>query len=324
MSELELSTTEVNALFDHLPRCKKALIVTHQFPDMDAIGSCLGLYEYLVSRGVEVRVWSAQELGRDFKFLKYSSNIVSAYPSEFKFDTLFVLDSSHLSRVRHHHLIKYDPSTVTVINIDHHPDNSLFGDINIVTPISSVGEIITRLLTTLNATFTPTMATALYAAISFDTGRFAHNNVTSQTLKMAANLLDAGADNFEITQCIDENKSPEDFQLVRLAIENLVCNPDLGYVYTSIPNMYSENHFKVIDFIRLLGGFDIFIVFQEIGNRRVKVNLRSKVDFDVSDFAQKFGGGGHKRASGILMEGSLKDIQKAILDDLAEILSRNA
>lgn len=319
---LELSTPEVNALLAHLPRCKKALIVTHQYPDMDAIGSCVAFYEYLVSQGVEVRVWSAQEVGRDFKFLKYSSNIVNEYPSEFKFDTLFVLDASHLTRVKNYHLIKFKPEDVTVVNIDHHPDNSLFGNINIVTPISSVGEIMTLILTTLNAKISPTMATALYAAISFDTGRFAHNNVTAQTMRLASTLLDAGADNFEITQAMDENKSPEDFQLVRLAIENLVCNADLGYVYTFIPNLYSENHFKVIDFIRLLSGFDIFIVFQEIGNKRVKVNLRSRIKFDVSEFAQKFGGGGHKRASGILMEGTLKDIKKNILDDLAEILSR--
>jgi bifunctional oligoribonuclease and PAP phosphatase NrnA len=308
-------------LFEHLPKCENALIVTHQFPDMDAIGSCLALYEYLEELGIHTVVWSSQELGKDFQFLNKASDVLSKYPSEFQFDTLFVLDASHLNRVKNHQLIKIDPETVTVINIDHHSDNSHFGDINVISEISSVGEIMTLLLTELKATITPTIATALYAAISFDTGRFGHNNVTSQTLRLAATLLDAGADNFFVTQHIDENKSPEDFKLVRLAIEHLVTNHELRFVYTVIPNQYTGSHFKVIDFIRLLGDFDIFIVFQEIGPKKVKINIRSKNDFDVSEFAQRFGGGGHKRASGILIEEPVAKAKKTVIDELTKSIS---
>jgi len=317
----ENTTPDFSELKHHLTTCKNVLIVTHQFPDMDGMGACLALYEYLNAHDKKAVVWSSQELGKDFKFLRYAHHVQHKYPSDFKFDTLFVLDASHFNRVKNHQLITYDPDKVTVINIDHHPDNSLFGDINIVPHLSSVGEIMTLFFQAIKADITPTMATSLYAAMSFDTGRFGHNNVTSQTLRLASLLLESGADNFEITQHLDENKSPEDFQLVKYAIENLVVNEDLGYVYTHIPNIYAESHFKVIDFIRLLTGIDIFLVFQEIGTKKVKVNLRSKTKFDVSTFAQKFGGGGHKRASGILVEKPLEATKKEILDELVNDLT---
>ncbi len=304
---------------DHLSRAKKILIVTHEFPDIDAIGSSLALYHQLLKQGYQVKVWSAQPLNHIFSFLPAVHNVVNDYPRDYEYDTVFVLDASHFSRVRHNHKIPVDEKTI--INIDHHSDNSHFGDANLVLDISSVGELLYHLFKGMYWDITKEIATCLYAAISFDTGRFAYSNTTAITLAAASDLVTLGASSYKIFQEMDENKKKADFDLMKLGFENCITLDEHGIAYMKIPSQRgTDSTIKLIDVIRQLSGYKVVLVFQEVDKKKVKVNLRSKSTFDVSAFAQRFGGGGHIMASGIFMEETIVDAEKMIIDALKEEL----
>jgi phosphoesterase RecJ-like protein len=303
-----------------IKKASQCLIVTHEFPDIDAIGSCLALSEHLKKQQKNVVIWSAQEIEKQHFFLPNVETIVTTYPNNTHFDTIFVLDASDISRVRKYTDI--NQHSASVINIDHHPDNTLFGDFNIVKLWSSVGELLFWLLEHCRADITPSMATCLYAAINFDTGRFAYSSVTEHTFVAAAELVKKGAEPYPIYAAMEENKTLTDFELIGIAMDRIKSDPDSGIIYTSIPKTAPHSSLKVIDVIRQISGYKVIVVFQEKEATRVKINLRSKGSFDVSKFAQLFGGGGHKKASGIFLKSSLDSAINSVIPALKEALSQ--
>ena len=167
---------------------------------------------------------------------------------------------------------------------------------------------------------TPEIATCLYAAISFDTGRFLYSNATSQTFSIVSSLLTLGARSFETNIAMYEDVSVDTFNFIKLGLENIVINEELGYCYTFISKDSPKVNYKMIDFIRQLGNIDIFLVFTELDTNLIKISLRSKEFFDVSSFSHLFGGGGHSRAAGISINGSLSKVIKKICGTLEKEL----
>jgi len=315
---MTLSKETLDAFSTVLQQTANALIVTHEFPDMDAVGSSLALYHQLKERGIEARVWIPQGLGPDFAFLPARDKIVRAYPFDIGFDTVFALDASHASRIREFQTIPTEG--IAFVNIDHHPDNSHFGQLNIVENISSVGELLYHLFTDLGWGISKEVGTCLYAAMSFDTGRFAYSNVTADTHLAVAACIQAGADSYHVFQSMEENKTLEDMALMKLALERLVVNKMYKFAYTSVPLGSPQGTVKIIDVIRQIGFVDVVMAFQELEKNRVKINLRSKRNVDVSAFANGFGGGGHKMASGIVMPGNLDTVITTITNAYIEYL----
>ena len=126
----------------HIGDSKKILITAHKNPDTDAIGSCLALAHYFSSElKKDIKIWIKESV-KDFEFLPNKQFFENKFPKEYKFDTLIVCDCSTLDRINHVSFINDVQHEYTTINIDHHPDNTKFGDINVVTKISSVGELI--------------------------------------------------------------------------------------------------------------------------------------------------------------------------------------
>jgi phosphoesterase RecJ-like protein len=317
-----MTTTHYDSLHKALLKGQKFLITAHRYPDTDAIGSCLALANYLQQESKDVYIWLDCNYLEDFKFLPFNHLLHADFPSHYKFDTCVVLDCSNLERVNYFHKIQDCTHAFTTINIDHHSDNNHFGDLNITANISSVGELLFHFLSGIGLQFNKETANCLYAAIAFDTGRFAFSNVTAKTLHAAAVLVDYGATPYLLSQAMDENKSLVDFELIKIAIDGLKINKEKRYAYTCTPKSAPKGSIKVIDFIRQLGeDLELFIVFQELKSEKVKVNLRSKHSFDVSTFSQKFGGGGHKHAAGIVMENTLEESVEIIckaLEDLCQ------
>ena len=308
---------DVQSLLTQFEHTQQALITVHEFPDLDAVGAALALYLYLKSKHKEVTIWIAQPLDDTFDFLPCVDVVVQQIPRDFVFDTIFVLDCSNTDRVRH--FSKLPISDQLIVNIDHHPDNEMFGDINYVKIVSSVGEILADLFITNQFTLTPEIATCLYAAVVFDTGRFAYSNVTAHTFKIASNLISAGANVSEINSAIEENKSQDDLIYLKSAIDALSIDSDYRIAYTSVTVRKCQK-IIVIDFIRQLADIDVFLVFQVLNDNLIKVNLRSKTDFDVSAFSKQFGGGGHRKAAGILYKGSLQNCRDELLSALKNAL----
>ncbi len=317
---MSLNSKQLNSFEESVERCETALIVCHEFPDIDAIGSCLALKEQLEKQGKTAKIWVHQKIESSLEFLPNCNQIDKKYPSQYLYDTIYVLDCSFLSRVAQYQKLKADPDSIHIVNIDHHPDNGNFGQTNIVTHLSSVGETLATLFYDLGWEITPTMANCLYAAISFDTGRFAFSNTTEKTLHIAAKLVKDGASPYFVSQAMDENKSIEDFQVIKVALDNLTMDPELKLGYTIIPKNAPKSSIVIIDVIRQLKECQICVVFKEVNSNLVKINLRSKTDFDVSVFAQKFQGGGHKKASGIKLSMGINQAKEAVLSQLEKDL----
>jgi bifunctional oligoribonuclease and PAP phosphatase NrnA len=313
--------SEIRKLENHISKANNVLIISHMFPDIDSIGSSLAVYAHLKTNNISCQVWVADKIKEDLHFLPGSNEISANISKDFQFDTVIVLDSSSLDRVKN--IAKLNISeTTTIINIDHHLDNKNFSTINIVDiKASSVGEILSGVFDTLAWDITPNIATCLYAAIVSDTGRFLFNNTTSKALATASGLVCKGANPRFISQCIYENLPPQTFELIKIVLDRLVIKSEYQYAYTSIPKWVPESPINIIDFIRQIRDIEVFLVFTELKSTEVKISLRSKHDLvDVSKFAALFGGGGHKSASGIKFKGSLAQAEKVIIQRLEETL----
>ena len=299
------SDAEIQSFKTVFDASDKILITVHQYPDLDAIGSAIALYEQCLAHQKEAHIWIADTVPKYMSFLNYVDIIQSKKPDFSSFDTFFVLDCSDYSRVAHHKQVDWEQSSPRIVNIDHHPDNSMFGHINLVKNISSVGEMLSHLFQQLAWPLTENSANALFSAIRFDTGSFSHANVTPTTFNILQWLVNFGARPHFIAEQMDDNKTVDDFKVLQIGLERMVVHESNFFVYTSLPNHTNSPHIKLIDYIRQLEGPSVALVFQSIGGTTTKVSLRSKSNFSVSLFAKQFDGGGHHRAAGLVIESPL-------------------
>jgi phosphoesterase RecJ-like protein len=197
-----------------------------------------------------------------------------------------------------------------VLDIDHHHDNTRFGDLNlIVADASSTGEVLRDVFAELEVELTPALAEPLYIALVTDTGRFQYANTTPKALRLAAELVEAGADIHQVFQQVYESVEFAKLKLLaralaraevleggRIVVSHLV-RTDFGEVGASEP--YSEG---IIDYLRAVEGAELAVLIREQLNEDAaayKGSLRSSIDeLDVSAIARRFGGGGHRQAAG--------------------------
>jgi len=211
-----------------------------------------------------------------------------------------------------------------MINIDHHHDNPRFGDINlIVLDASSTGEVLADVLEALDLRLTPEIAEALYIALVTDTGRFQYANTTPKALRLAAELVEAGANIHAVFQQVYESVDFAKLKLLaraldraevleggRLVVSHLV-RTDFAEVGAAEP--YSEG---IIDYLRAVEGAELAVLVREQTSDTAhshKGSLRSSIDeLDVSAIARRFGGGGHRQAAGFSTDLPLEEIVEQI------------
>lgn len=304
----------------HVNRIKSALIVVHRSPDVDAIGSALSLFQQLERRNVNVKIWSSDYVASVFSFLPDSDKILQNFPRDYVFDTLFVLDSSSMDRIASYEELIVNED-VTIVNIDHHKDNTNFGTINLVLDVSSVGELLSLVYLNLGWSIDKDVAICLYAAISYDTGHFMHSNVTAQTYAVVTYLMRLGINAYYLTSEMYDNKDMNDLIVLKLALDRMVFSEQYAYVYTTIPlKFHRYQRVKIVDVLRQLKKARILIVFSEIPNGKIKISFRSKDSFDVQEFAMHFGGGGHKKASGVVLKDTLSSSVEKVTAFLEKVL----
>ena len=221
-----------------------------------------------------------------------------------------------------------DDSAVTraplVLNVDHHHDNTRFGDLNlIVADASSTGEVLRDVFAELGVELTPELAEPLYIALVTDTGRFQYANTTPKALRLAAELVDAGADIHAVFQQVYESVEFAKLKLLarvldraavleggRIIVSHLLRN-DFAEVGAAEP--YAEG---LIDTLRAVEGSELAVLIREPprdGGPIRRVSLRSSIDeLDVSAIARRFGGGGHRQAAGFSSDLPLEEIIEQI------------
>jgi bifunctional oligoribonuclease and PAP phosphatase NrnA len=304
----DLVATDMERVAVEIRDGQRFLLTTHEGPDGDALGSLLAMHHLLGRLGKDsVMFLAAKEfpLPIEYRFLPLEE-VFHEPPADMADRTVVFLDCGNIERMPFDFL---RDDGAHVINIDHHHDNTRFGDVNLVdTEASSTAEIVYQLALQLAVEITPEMASALYVGLITDTGRFMYENTGADTHRIAAELIEAGVDVNDIYRRLYESVPVEKLRLVARALEAIEC-PCEGLAITYI----TEEDYKatgsgeemtegIIDFLRSLEGANVAAVIRELGSRgraARKVSLRSSSDgVDVSAIARIHGGGGHVRAAG--------------------------
>jgi len=305
-------------------KAKTAVIASHVDPDGDAIGSMLALGMALDKLGLSSTIYSADGIPKIYKFLPWAERVKTEIHPQHRYDLAFVVDSSDLSRIGD----KFDlrPMVPTIINIDHHPDNAQFGDINYVMKTSSVAEEVFDICRYLKVELDKKIADCLYTAMITDTGNFRYENTTVKTFLIAAELLKAGVNTHELTTKIYDTRTVSSMKISARALSELKFSKDKKIAWTAVTEeMMAEAGAKgedligIVDRIRSVEGVEVAIFFRE-EKGKVKINFRSKQRANVSEIARRFGGGGHTKAAGAVIEGPLAKVQEQVLNEAVKYL----
>ncbi|KXK04792.1 MAG: exopolyphosphatase-like protein [Acidobacteria bacterium OLB17] len=301
---------------------KKAFaITTHIKPDGDGLGSSLGLCWLLKSLGKDADVIVRGEVPPAYRELPGADQIRDVSYLNGKYDAVFVIECSDLERPG----IEGLADAVTV-NIDHHSTGDQFGTINWIDPTASaVGEMIYNLCKAIGGRITKEIAECVYMALVTDTGSFHYSNTTDRTLKVASELVKAGAKPAEISGAVYNNYPWSRIELMRRVLDT-VKRDETGKVASMRQTLRMRQESGAIDgdnngFVNIpLAARDIVAVvyMREIEAGKYRVSLRSKGSINVAKIAEKFGGGGHRNAAGLQVEGDW-DLREA---ELVGILSR--
>ncbi|EKD51837.1 MAG: hypothetical protein ACD_62C00170G0011 [uncultured bacterium] len=298
------------------------LVTTHENIDGDGLGAMIALGQGLVQLGKKTCLYSKDGVPRIYQFLPGQKSVCQKLDLHKKFDLTLVLDVAERKRVSDVFLAHRFLGTV--ISIDHHVTGSPDTDYIFSRPQqASCGELIYSLLAKLPVQITKEMATNLYTAIATDTGSFKYSNTKPQTLTTAARLLALGVDVWQVSQnCFEMYSLPRMALLKRLMpkIEVHPCGKIAWVVLTQhdfkVTCAKSEDAEGFINYPRFIEGVEVAVLFKQKSSRVYKVSMRSKEFVDVAAIAAKFGGGGHVRASGCTIEGSLTEIKKQILTEI--------
>lgn len=299
---------------DRLSSAQSPALFTHLRPDGDAFGSLLGLAHALRDRGQNPSLYVEGGMIPMYRFLPGSED-VQDIPEQLpaKADVFVVLDTSTRERVGKK--TANWKQQVDVV-IDHHISNPGFGVLNLIAPeIPATGGVLFRLFEMAGWKISPATATCLYAGLSTDTGSFRYRGTDAQTLRIAASLVELGADPSEIAKHCYLSITPERYQLKKLASETLSLKDSKksGFL-TILPEFYSKSGSKsedtegIIEEVTSIQGLEVASLFEFNSDGGLRVSLRSKGRVDVNAIASSFGGGGHRAAAGIRFA---KDAEKS-------------
>ncbi len=315
-------------ILNKLNESNKILIASHVNPDGDSIGSELALYEVLSNMGKQVCVVNPNPVPSMYKFLKYSCEIKEKIDKTTDFDIAVVLDSTSFDRLSD--LADEVKNIPFIINIDHHVSNTMFGDLNYVKgEFSSVGEVLYELFCLMNIEITHSIAQALYVSIATDTGFFKFSNTSSETLRLAGQLVEKGVDPAYAAREVNCSATLKTYKLLGLALDTLEF--DEKYRISSMlvtKEMFCktqttfEDTEEFIDFICEFKNLNAAILLKENEEKKnnIKVSLRYSGAVDVNELANKFGGGGHKCAAGLYYEGEIEEFRRMLVEEIRSCL----
>ena len=309
----------------------RLVVVAHENPDGDAIGSLVAMRAILTEIGKDcVMFIDAHDLPlpQEYSFLPLDG-LVSEPPADVGDRTIVFLDCGNIDRNPAEAFRGADGVRLHILNIDHHHDNTHFGSVNLVVPEAScTAEIVWDLMNDLGVTPTRTIADALYVGLITDTGRFMYENTGTQAHLMAADLIEAGVDVHEIYRHVYEGVPYGKLALLARGLSNVERYDDGRLTITDLSvgdfsesdaeESYSEG---LIDHLRAVEGTRLAaLVRDRLGgsNGGRKVSLRAGDDaIDVSAIARAQGGGGHRQAAGFSTELSYDELVSFLREQLA-------
>jgi phosphoesterase RecJ-like protein len=321
-------TSELKDVVAALRERDRFLLVTHENPDGDALGSILAAKAGLDALGKDIVMFLGGDSGIPTEYdLLRLDGVLRELPSDAGERVVVALDCATAARTSlPAELLERVPLS---LDIDHHHDNTRFGTLNLVVPdASSTAEIVRDLLFELGVDLTPEIAEALYVALVTDTGRFQYTNTTPKALRLAAELVEAGVDVHRVFQGIYESVDFAKLKLLARALERAQVHEGGRFVVTyllrgdfeelGVGEEYAEG---IIDSLRAVDGAELAATIREPPeppDAPRRVSLRSSRDeLDVSTIARKRGGGGHRQAAGFSSAESIDEIIAFIRGEFA-------
>ncbi len=303
----------------------KFAITTHIKPDGDGVGSSLGLCWLLKSLGKDAEVIVHGDVPPAYRSLPGAEEIRDIKRIDGIYDAIFVIECSDIERPGIAGL-----ENEFTVNIDHHATSEHFGTINwIDSTASAVGEMIYNLCKAIGGKITQDIAECVYMALVTDTGSFHFPNTSDRTLKVASELIKAGAKPAKIGEAVYNNYPWSRIELMRQVLET-VKRDRSGRIASMRQTIEMAESAGAIDgdnngFVNIpLAAKDVVaaVYMREIGPDQFRASLRSKGDINVAKVAEAFGGGGHKNASGLSIDGDWDEKEAELVAALAEAVER--
>ncbi len=315
---------------DAIRGAHRIVLITHRNPDGDGIGSQLALYDALTASGIDgIRMHNRDGVPRIYAFLNHADNVTRGdWPQGCEPPDLIIsLDCGARSRLG---MPDEFFAGAMLINIDHHASNQLFGDINIVDArYCATGAMIHDLLLAMHLPLTPASASAIYAAVLTDTASFRLGSATADVYRMAARLIEAGAEPWPISVGIYESRPLSGLKIMTACLETLEVHDEGRSAWIYVNNeMYEQSGADVedteglIDYARSIDGVEVAVFVREDETRSDcwKVSFRGKTYADVGSLASGLGGGGHRHAAGCLMRGTLEEVNARLHQAVSALL----
>ena len=316
---------ELKPVIESIEQNESFFLVSHIDPDGDAVGSLIALMLLLERRGKKVVAYDRDGVPEIYRFLKESDRIVSSLPSSQSFDVAIFLECPNQQRAGDE-CAEYLKGIPEWINIDHHHENAMFGRINIVDPwLSAVGELIYELFIAMDEPIDIVVAEALYTAIMTDTGSYKYSNSSARSHEISARLIEFGIKPADIYREVYEKLSGPAALVAARAHATLEIDGEVSCITITLKMIEdagatAEDTHDIVAYGRAIADVEVALLFRETESD-IKVSLRSKNKLDVSKIAGAFGGGGHKRAAGCNIKGTMQEVREKIFSAVKKALA---
>ena len=304
---------------------EKIVIMAHETPDGDAIGSMLSMNLALKKLGKEADV-IVREFPRTFAFLPGAKEVKSNSDIE-QYDLAISLDCADLKRLVGK---EYFESAKKTIVIDHHGTNMMYGDLNFVNPASpACCEILAGMFEYFDIEIDSEIGSCILTGIITDTGGFKYSSVTPETFEFTAELLRKGVNVSDIYQRVLETRRKSNFELLRRAMNRLELLEDGKIAFTYINKKDEEevhaetgDHEGIVENGRSIEGVRVSVFIREKEENIYKVSMRAGNGFNinVSDICYIFGGGGHPRAAGAVVSGTVEQVKEKLVKEIKKVI----
>lgn len=308
-------------ILEEIKKAKSIIILTHENPDGDAVGSSLAMYSALKQMGKENVDVVIPEYPRTYRFLP-NVDIVKKEGNNEPYDVAISVDCATIKMLNG--WAGYFESAKTKISIDHHGTNTMYGDLNFVNPDSpACTQILLTIFEYFGLEITEDIGKCILTGIITDTGGFQYQTTRPETFEFAAKLLKQGINVSEIYKKAMNTKSRANFELRKRAIDRMEFLEDgkISFTYITLKDMEeigatNGDNEGIVDEGRGIEGVEVSIYLRETENKGFKISLRSNEYLNVSDVCLIYGGGGHVHAAGCYISASIDQIREKLVSQI--------
>lgn len=325
LTQSRINEEQLDLICRELMSRQRFLITSHLKPDGDSIGSQLAMAYALRALGKEVRIVNRDQAAPGLLAFPGVKDIEIADRVDGDFDALLVMECGDLARTGVQGLERY-----FTINIDHHPGNAMYGAINwFDSGAAACGEMVFDIVQRLGVPLTPKIAVHIYVAILTDTGSFHYSSISPRTFDICRQAMEAGVDPVFVARSVFDSNNIGRLRLFGAVLGSveLEANGRLAVIYLdramarAAGGTYDDTE-GLINLPLTVKEIQAVVFFKEWEGNQYRVSLRSKGRIDVGEVAKRFGGGGHKNASGCTVYGSLAEARQQIIAPVVEAIDR--